>query len=80
MHNALFFSDYASQEMTNDLELAVRLLKEMEEFETTDVAAFSNKTDLLNEELATLNRNISLKLEILKPYVAFLKSSNEVWI
>uniref|UniRef100_A0A6J0UGF6 Coiled-coil domain-containing protein 141 isoform X1 n=2 Tax=Pogona vitticeps TaxID=103695 RepID=A0A6J0UGF6_9SAUR len=66
-----------TKEMTNDLELAVRLLREMEEFETTDVAAFSNKTDLLNEELATLNRNIGLKLEILKPYVAFLKSSNE---
>ncbi|KAJ7345580.1 hypothetical protein JRQ81_001530 [Phrynocephalus forsythii] len=66
-----------TKEMTNDLELAVRLLKEMEEFESTDVATFSNKTELLNEELATLNRNIALKLEILKPYVAFLKSSNE---
>ncbi|XP_042300797.1 coiled-coil domain-containing protein 141 isoform X1 [Sceloporus undulatus] len=67
-----------TKEMANELELAVRILKEMEEFETTEIAAFSNKTDLLNEELATLNRNIGLKLEILKPYVAFLKSSNEV--
>uniref|UniRef100_A0A8D2JE87 Ig-like domain-containing protein n=1 Tax=Varanus komodoensis TaxID=61221 RepID=A0A8D2JE87_VARKO len=67
-----------TKEMANELELAVRIFKEMEEFETTDVTAFSNKTDLLNEELTTLNRNISLKLEVLKPYVAFLKSSNEV--
>ncbi|KAH0621543.1 hypothetical protein JD844_022938 [Phrynosoma platyrhinos] len=67
-----------TKEMANELELAVRILKEMKEFETTEMAAFSNKTDLLNEELATLNRNISLKLEILKPYVAFLKSSSEI--
>ncbi|XP_053125075.1 coiled-coil domain-containing protein 141 isoform X4 [Hemicordylus capensis] len=67
-----------TKEMANELELAVRIAKEMEEFETTEVAAFSNKTNLLKEELATLNRNISLKLEILKHYVEFLKSSYEV--
>lgn len=64
--------------MATELELAVRIFKEMEELETTEVAVFSNKTDLLNEELTTLNRNISSKLEILKPYVEFLKSSDEV--
>ncbi|XP_062972381.1 coiled-coil domain-containing protein 141 [Elgaria multicarinata webbii] len=67
-----------TKEMANELELAVRIFKEMEEFETTEVTAFSNKADLLNEELTTLNKNISLKLEVLKPYVAFLKSSTEV--
>ncbi|XP_060136613.1 coiled-coil domain-containing protein 141 isoform X7 [Zootoca vivipara] len=67
-----------TKEMATELELAVRIFKEMEELETTEVAVFSNKTDLLNEELTTLNRNISSKLEILKPYVAFLKSSDEV--
>ncbi|XP_060635845.2 coiled-coil domain-containing protein 141 isoform X6 [Anolis sagrei] len=74
------YIDMANQtkEISNELELAVRIFKEMEEFETTEIAAFSNKTDLLNEELAALNRNISLKLDILKPYVAFLKSSSEV--
>ncbi|XP_062819064.1 coiled-coil domain-containing protein 141 isoform X6 [Anolis carolinensis] len=74
------YLDMANQtkEIANELELAVRIFKEMEEFETTEMEAFSNKTDLLNEELAALNRNISLKLEILKPYVAFLKSSSEV--
>lgn len=64
--------------MANELELAVRICKEMEELETTEIAVFSNKTELLNEELATLNSNLSLKLKILKPYVAFLKSSDEV--
>ncbi|XP_060136611.1 coiled-coil domain-containing protein 141 isoform X6 [Zootoca vivipara] len=67
-----------TKEMATELELAVRIFKEMEELETTEVAVFSNKTDLLNEELTTLNRNISSKLEILKPYVAFLKSSDEI--
>ncbi|XP_077772630.1 coiled-coil domain-containing protein 141 isoform X3 [Podarcis muralis] len=67
-----------TKEMASELELAVRIFKEMEELETTEVAVFSNKTDLLNEELTTLNRNISSKLEILKPYVEFLKSSDEV--
>ncbi|KAJ6665188.1 hypothetical protein lerEdw1_004236 [Lerista edwardsae] len=70
--------DYLKTEMANELELAVRIAKEMEEFETTEMTVFSSKTDLLSEELATLNRNISLKLEILKPYVEFLKSSSEV--
>ncbi|KAM6461436.1 LOW QUALITY PROTEIN: coiled-coil domain-containing protein 141 [Liasis olivaceus] len=67
-----------TKEMANELELAVRICKEMEELETTEIAVFSNKTELLNEELAILNRNLYLKLEILKPYVAFLKSSDEV--
>ncbi|XP_070813051.1 coiled-coil domain-containing protein 141 isoform X2 [Pituophis catenifer annectens] len=67
-----------TKEMANELELAVRICKEMKELETTEIAVFSNKTELLNEELATLNRNLSLKLKILKPYVAFLKSSDEV--
>ncbi|XP_048342044.1 coiled-coil domain-containing protein 141 isoform X2 [Sphaerodactylus townsendi] len=67
-----------TKEMAHELELAVRIVKEMEEFETTEVEAFSSKTKLLNEELAMLNKNINLKLEILKPYVTFLKSSNEI--
>ncbi|XP_015269235.1 PREDICTED: coiled-coil domain-containing protein 141 [Gekko japonicus] len=67
-----------TKEMAHELELAVRIVKEMEEFETTEAEAFSSKTNLLNEELATLNKNINSKLEILKPYVTFLKSSNEI--
>ncbi|XP_039185105.1 coiled-coil domain-containing protein 141 isoform X4 [Crotalus tigris] len=67
-----------TKEMASELELAVRICKEMEELKTTEIAVFSNKTELLNEELAALNSNLSLKLKILKPYVAFLKSSDEV--
>ncbi|XP_077175687.1 coiled-coil domain-containing protein 141 isoform X2 [Paroedura picta] len=67
-----------TKEMAHELELAVRIVKEMEEFETTEAEAFSSKTNLLNEELATLNKNINLKLEVLKPYVTFLKSSKEI--
>lgn len=52
----------------------------MEEFEPDQVAAFSSRTDFLNEELKKIEKKISSKLEILETYVAFLKSATEVWI
>ncbi|KAM9123432.1 coiled-coil domain-containing protein 141 isoform 2-T2 [Pangshura tecta] len=67
-----------AKETSHELEAAVRLINEVEEFEPAEVAAFSRKADLLNEELTTLNKNISSKLDILKAYVAFLKSAKEV--
>ncbi|XP_075789842.1 coiled-coil domain-containing protein 141 isoform X3 [Pelodiscus sinensis] len=70
--------DYLKKETSHELEAAVRIINEVEEFEPAEVAAFSSKADLLNEELTTLNRNISSKLDLLKAYVAFLKSSKEV--
>lgn len=44
------------------------------------MAAFSSKTDFLNEELKKIERNINSKLEILTTYVNFLKSTVEVQI
>nr|XP_048725987.1 coiled-coil domain-containing protein 141 isoform X2 [Caretta caretta] len=67
-----------AKETSHELEAAVRIINEVEEFEPAEVAAFSSKADLLNEELATLNKNISSKLDVLKAYVAFLKSAKEV--
>lgn len=52
----------------------------MEEFEPGQVAAFSSRTDFLNEELKKIEKKISSKLEILENYVAFLKSATEVRI
>lgn len=58
----------------------MRIIKEGDEFEPEEMATFSNKAELLNEELKTLSKNISSKLDILKAYVAFLKSAKEVYI
>ncbi|XP_025072310.1 coiled-coil domain-containing protein 141 isoform X4 [Alligator sinensis] len=70
--------DYLKKETSHQLEAAVRIIKEGDEFEPEEMATFSNKAELLNEELKTLSKNISSKLDILKAYVAFLKSAKEV--
>ncbi|XP_025072314.1 coiled-coil domain-containing protein 141 isoform X7 [Alligator sinensis] len=67
-----------AKETSHQLEAAVRIIKEGDEFEPEEMATFSNKAELLNEELKTLSKNISSKLDILKAYVAFLKSAKEV--
>ncbi|XP_019410222.1 PREDICTED: coiled-coil domain-containing protein 141 [Crocodylus porosus] len=67
-----------AKETSHQLEAAVRIIKEGDEFEPAEMATFSNKAELLNEELKTLSKNISSKLDILKAYVAFLKSAKEV--
>lgn len=69
-----------SKETSRELEAAERIIKDIEEFEPEQVAAFSSRTDFLNEELRKIEKNISSKLEILKTYVAFLKSALEVQI
>ncbi|KAM6259278.1 coiled-coil domain-containing protein 141 [Spheniscus humboldti] len=67
-----------TKETSHELEAAERIIKDIEEFEPEQVAAFSSRTDFLNEELRKIEKNISSKLEILKTYVAFLKSALEV--
>lgn len=69
-----------SKETSHELEAAERIIKDMEEFEPEQVAAFSNRADFLNEELKKIEKNISSKVEILETYVAFLKSAMEVQI
>ncbi|KAM6421116.1 coiled-coil domain-containing protein 141 [Rhynochetos jubatus] len=67
-----------TKETSCELEAAERIIKDVEEFEPEQVAAFSSRTVCLNEELKRIEKNISSKLEILETYVAFLKSSMEV--
>ncbi|OPJ80121.1 coiled-coil domain-containing protein 141 [Patagioenas fasciata monilis] len=67
-----------TQETSDELEAAERIIKDMEEFEPEQVATFSGRTDFLNEELKKIEKNISSKLEILEMYVAFLKSAVEM--
>ncbi|XP_062435365.1 coiled-coil domain-containing protein 141 isoform X3 [Rhea pennata] len=67
-----------TKEASHELEAAERIIKDLEEFEPVQVAAFSSKANFLNEELKKIKRNICSKLEILETYVAFLKSAMEV--
>ncbi|XP_074766808.1 coiled-coil domain-containing protein 141 isoform X5 [Athene noctua] len=67
-----------TKETSHELEAAERIIKDMEEFEPEQVAAFSSRTVFLNEELKKIEKNISSKLEILETYVTFLKSAMEV--
>uniref|UniRef100_A0A8B9ZXX4 Coiled-coil domain containing 141 n=1 Tax=Anas zonorhyncha TaxID=75864 RepID=A0A8B9ZXX4_9AVES len=66
------------KEASHELEAANGIIKDIEEFEPKQMAAFSSKTDFLNEELKKIERNINSKLEILTTYVNFLKSTVEV--
>ncbi|XP_069637666.1 coiled-coil domain-containing protein 141 isoform X3 [Haliaeetus albicilla] len=67
-----------TKETSRELEAAERIIKDMEEFEPEQVAAFSSRADFLNEELKKIEKNISSKVEILETYGAFLKSAMEV--
>lgn len=69
-----------SKETSCELKAAEGIIKNMEELEPEQVAAFSSRADVLNKELKKLEKNISSKLEILETYVAFLQSAVEVWV
>lgn len=69
-----------SKETSCELKAAEGIIKNMEELEPEQVAAFSSRADFLNKELKKIEKNISSKLEILETYVAFLQSAVEVWI
>ncbi|XP_029461760.1 coiled-coil domain-containing protein 141 isoform X2 [Rhinatrema bivittatum] len=66
-----------AKEISQELEAAVAIIKEVEESEPSGVAAFAN-TELLKEELKALSSSITAKLEVLKAYEAFLKSAKEL--
>ncbi|XP_018863105.1 coiled-coil domain-containing protein 141 isoform X2 [Parus major] len=67
-----------TKETSCELKAAEGIIKNMEELEPEQVAAFSSRADFLNKELKRIENNISSKLEILETYVAFLQSAVEV--
>ncbi|XP_051479890.1 coiled-coil domain-containing protein 141 [Apus apus] len=67
-----------TKETSHELEAAERIIKDIEEFVPEQVAAFSSRIDLLNEELKKTEKIANSKLEILETYVTFLKLSVEV--
>ncbi|XP_030066707.1 coiled-coil domain-containing protein 141 [Microcaecilia unicolor] len=66
-----------AKEVSQELETAVAIIKELEEMEPSRIAAFAN-TQLLKEELNSLSSNITAKLNVLKAYMEFLKSAKEL--
>ncbi|XP_077640955.1 coiled-coil domain-containing protein 141 isoform X3 [Lonchura striata] len=67
-----------TKETSCELRAAEGIIKNMEELEPEQVAAFSSRAAFLNRELKKMEKNISSKLEILETYVAFLQSAVEV--
>ncbi|KAK1166190.1 coiled-coil domain-containing protein 141-like [Acipenser oxyrinchus oxyrinchus] len=67
-----------TKEVVNELGAFAEIITELKTFESPEVTEFSNKSCLLNEELNTLSRNISSRVEIMTAYVTFLKSAKEV--
>ncbi|XP_048166101.1 coiled-coil domain-containing protein 141 isoform X4 [Corvus hawaiiensis] len=67
-----------TKETSCELRAAEGIIKNMEELEPEQVAAFSSRADVLNKELKKIEKNINSKLEILETYVAFLQSAVEV--
>nr|XP_033800832.1 coiled-coil domain-containing protein 141 isoform X3 [Geotrypetes seraphini] len=69
--------NHLKKEVSQELETAVAIIKEVEEIEPPGIAAFAN-TERLKEELKTLSSNITAKLNVLKAYMEFFKSAKEL--
>ncbi|KAJ8416938.1 hypothetical protein AAFF_G00328160 [Aldrovandia affinis] len=67
-----------TQGVASELEAISDLIKALKSLESPEATEFSNKACLLSEELKTLTRNITARIESLKPYVSFLRSAEEV--
>ncbi|XP_030643095.1 coiled-coil domain-containing protein 141 [Chanos chanos] len=67
-----------TQDILRKSENIGELIKELRALESPEATEFSNKASLLAEELNTLIRNISARVDSLKPYVAFLRCAEEV--
>ncbi|XP_066497305.1 coiled-coil domain-containing protein 141 [Hoplias malabaricus] len=67
-----------SQSVGKDFEAVEVMLEEVRKLECSEAVESSNRVSLLREQLKTLQRNISTRLETLRPYVSFLHSAQEV--
>lgn len=68
-----------SQETAHALEAAAKITTEKNELELNEVALLPFKVKRLEEELSTLSRSVSYRSQVLQTYIAFRKSSEEVW-
>lgn len=54
------------------------MIKGLRKVEAAEAVELSNRASVLREQLKTLQRNISIRLESLRSYVSFLCSAKEV--
>ncbi|XP_055727116.1 coiled-coil domain-containing protein 141-like isoform X2 [Salvelinus fontinalis] len=67
-----------TQQTASEAEAMAELLKELRTLGCPEAAEFSNKASLLEEELKTVTRNITSRIENIQPYVGFLRIAEEV--
>ncbi|XP_012689485.2 coiled-coil domain-containing protein 141 isoform X2 [Clupea harengus] len=65
-------------DVTHESEAIAELTKELRALGCPEGVEFSNKASLLTEELRTITRNLSARVETLRPYVGFLRLAQEV--
>ncbi|KAL0963717.1 hypothetical protein UPYG_G00309930 [Umbra pygmaea] len=67
-----------TQETASETEALAELLKELKALECPEATEFSNKASLLTEELKTVTRNITSRIDNIRPYVGFLRIADEL--
>ncbi|KAI4887776.1 hypothetical protein NFI96_017517 [Prochilodus magdalenae] len=66
------------QNVLKELETVEGMVDEVKKLECSESVERSNRVSLLREQFRTLQRNVSARLETLRPYVSFLHSAEEV--
>ncbi|XP_041700614.2 coiled-coil domain-containing protein 141 isoform X1 [Coregonus clupeaformis] len=67
-----------TQETASEAEAMAEQIKELKTLECPEATEFSNKGSLLEEEVKTVTRNITSRIENIRPYVGFLRIAEEV--
>uniref|UniRef100_A0A8C7MZ50 Coiled-coil domain-containing protein 141 n=1 Tax=Oncorhynchus kisutch TaxID=8019 RepID=A0A8C7MZ50_ONCKI len=67
-----------TQQTASEAEAMAELIKEVRTLGCPEAAQFSNKASLVEEELKTVTRNITSRIENIQPYVGFLRIAEEV--
>ncbi|XP_022520093.2 coiled-coil domain-containing protein 141 isoform X2 [Astyanax mexicanus] len=67
-----------TQGAVKELEVAGGIVEEVRKLESSNVVELSNRVSLLRDQLQNLQRNVTVRVETLRPYVRFLLSADEV--
>ncbi|XP_047670586.1 coiled-coil domain-containing protein 141 isoform X2 [Tachysurus fulvidraco] len=67
-----------TQSVMAESETTEGMVKELKKLESSEAVELSNRASVLREQLNTLQRNISARLESLRSYISFLSTANEV--
>ncbi|XP_029567482.1 coiled-coil domain-containing protein 141 [Salmo trutta] len=67
-----------TQETASEAEAMAEQITELKTLECPEATEFSNKASLLVEELKTVTRNITSRIDNIRPYVGFLRIAEEV--